>query len=244
MPSYKIFWTAEIDAVSPEEAARAARDLQRANDVQYFRVRDLETGASYERVTPAEPIPSAPAPARPRAKKPSESDRPAGWSEAAWARYLAVRSAKSYASLEPDKINAAVMRALDKIPPAPNPTARFFFRYGTDAADVSKRLATLGVTAEQIHYQTREESEAAERAARLSWTRSDMRSIWPSTLADAYSAKPYIKRAKLARETARELLPYLRDDVRELVREIRRVEREIRARWGSLSELRRTRAAV
>lgn len=177
MPSYRVFWSAEIDAPSPDEAARAARDLQRANDVQYFRVRDLETGASYERATPAEPIPSAPAPARPRARKPRESDRPAGWSEAGWARYLAVRSAKSYASLEPDKINAAAMRALDKIPPPPNPTARFWFRYGADAADASKALAALGVSADAIHYQTPEESEAAARRAELDSARFAMRSI-------------------------------------------------------------------
>lgn len=52
-------------------------------------------------------------------------------------------------------------------------------------------------------------------------------------MADAYRPDPFVNRCRQARQTARELLPYLREDVRELLREIRRAEREISARWPS-----------
>lgn len=203
----------------------------------------------------AAPAPvSAPSPAPAKKARAKKSDRPAGWSEGAWAYQQAVLGAKTYDALDPTKVAARAMSACDRAEPIlPNATFRATIPY-LQEPDVTKNdrgrivstktrntaeaivaLRKLGVEPEQIHHETAEESARKILLSRLNYA---IISVRPSTgvLRDSLTPDDHAKAIQNARALAREALAAgLRTHARELAREIGLAKRAVRQRWSMLS---------
>ena len=197
----------------------------------------------------------APAPAaKPKSRKrATTNDRPAGWSEGAWAYQQAAERANTYASAHPEKIHAAAMRACEKNEEIRDPINFSATLYHPDAplrsvwgllydskhktrdrdareSAVSVASVALGkLGAHTFHLESAEEAAAYTRTLEYRDQRAEMRRLFaaegPATTPLYHIARD---RVDTARKLARQLLAHgQRAKAVDLAREIRAAERRM-----------------